>query len=60
MGLSGILNDPVPEEDGIAILKEAYNKGITFFDTSDTYGVDNANEFLIGKVIIIMLILHIG
>ncbi|XP_027114365.1 perakine reductase-like isoform X1 [Coffea arabica] len=51
MGLSGILNDPVPEEDGIALLKEAFNKGVTFFDTSDCYGIDNANEYLIGKAL---------
>ncbi|CDP06791.1 unnamed protein product [Coffea canephora] len=51
MGLSGILNDPVPEEDGIALLKEAFNKGVTFFDTSDSYGIDNANEYLIGKAL---------
>ncbi|KAL0287287.1 UNVERIFIED_CONTAM: Perakine reductase [Sesamum calycinum] len=37
-GLSGILNAPLSHEDGAAILKEAFNKGITFFDTADIYG----------------------
>ncbi|KAF5454659.1 hypothetical protein F2P56_024307 [Juglans regia] len=49
MGLSGIYNDPVPEEVGISIIKYAFTKGITFFDTADVYGA-NANEVLVGKV----------
>ena len=52
MGLSGVYNDPVPDEVGISIIKYAFNKGITFFDTSDVYG-ENANEILIGKVIVL-------
>ncbi|CDP20182.1 unnamed protein product [Coffea canephora] len=51
MALSGILNDPIPEEDGIAIVKKAFNKGFTFFDTSNRYGIDNANECLIEKAL---------
>ncbi|XP_022858357.1 perakine reductase-like isoform X1 [Olea europaea var. sylvestris] len=51
MGLSGIYNNPVPEEEGIAIIKEAFNKGITFFDTSDAYGMNHANEYLVGKAL---------
>lgn len=52
MGLTGIYNASVPEEDGIQIIKECFNRGITFFDTSDVYGVDHANEILVGKVIV--------
>lgn len=51
MGLSGIYNSPVSEEDGIAILKYAFSKGISFFDTSDIYGADHANEILVGKAL---------
>ncbi|XP_028063473.1 probable aldo-keto reductase 1 [Camellia sinensis] len=51
MGLSGIYNSPVSEEDGIAIIKYAYSRGITFFDTSDIYGVVHANEILVGKAL---------
>ncbi|CAI9770409.1 unnamed protein product [Fraxinus pennsylvanica] len=51
MGLTGIYNNPVPEEEGIAIIKEAFSKGITFFDTSDIYGANNANEYLVGKAL---------
>ncbi|CAI9765089.1 unnamed protein product [Fraxinus pennsylvanica] len=50
MGLSGVYNNPLPEEEGIAILKEAFSKGITLFDTSDAYGLNHANEYLVGKV----------
>jgi len=49
MGLSGAYNDPLPEEDGISIIKYAFSKGITFFDTADVYG-PHTNELLVGKV----------
>lgn len=49
MGLTGVYNSPVSEEDGILIIKEAFNRGITFFDTADVYGA-HSNELLIGKV----------
>ncbi|KAH7661429.1 Perakine reductase protein [Dioscorea alata] len=35
MGLSTAYNLPVPEEQGIGIIKHAFKQGITFFDTSD-------------------------
>ncbi|KAI8026548.1 putative aldo-keto reductase 1 [Camellia lanceoleosa] len=51
MGLTGINNSPVSEEDGIAIIKHAFSRGVTFFDTSDIYCVDHANEILVGKAL---------
>ncbi|KAJ0015308.1 hypothetical protein Pint_20517 [Pistacia integerrima] len=48
MGLTGMYNDPVPEEVGISIIRHAFDNGITFFDTSDGYG-PHTNEILIGK-----------
>lgn len=51
MGLSGTYNAPLPEEDGISIIKYAFNKGITFFDTSDIYGHEHVNEILVGKAL---------
>lgn len=51
MGLSGAYNDPVAEEDGVSIIKYAFNKGITFFDTADVYGAAGANELLVGKAL---------
>ncbi|KAL3812561.1 hypothetical protein ACJIZ3_013829 [Penstemon smallii] len=50
-GLSGILNVPLSHEDGAAILKEAFQKGITFFDTADVYGENGDNEIMIGKAL---------
>ncbi|KAJ7978102.1 perakine reductase-like [Quillaja saponaria] len=50
MGLTGIYNDPVSEEAGVSIIKYAFEKGITFFDTSDIYG-PHTNEVLIGKAL---------
>lgn len=50
-GLSGILNAPLSHDAGCAILKEAFNKGITFFDTADVYGQEGDNEIMIGKAL---------
>ncbi|KAF7817839.1 putative aldo-keto reductase 1 [Senna tora] len=50
MGLTGIYNDPVTDEVGISIIKHAFSKGVTFFDTADLYGA-NANEILVGKAL---------
>ncbi|CAK7340949.1 unnamed protein product [Dovyalis caffra] len=50
MGLTGAYNAPLPEDAGISIIKEAFSKGITFFDTSDVYG-PHTNEVLVGKAL---------
>ncbi|KAH9754029.1 Aldo ket red domain-containing protein [Citrus sinensis] len=50
MNLSGGYSSPVSEEDGISMIKHAFSKGITFFDTADVYG-QNANEVLLGKAL---------
>ncbi|OMO96378.1 Aldo/keto reductase [Corchorus olitorius] len=50
MGLSGVYNSPVSEEEGISIIKDAFAKGITFFDTADIYGAQT-NEVLVGKAL---------
>ncbi|KAF9607051.1 hypothetical protein IFM89_030824 [Coptis chinensis] len=50
MGLTGAYNDPVSDDVGITIIKDAFHKGVTFFDTSDVYG-PNTNEALIGKAL---------
>ncbi|KAI6692584.1 hypothetical protein NL676_020294 [Syzygium grande] len=50
MSLTGIYNSPLSDENGIAIIKDAYSKEITFFDTADAYG-PNANEVLVGKAL---------
>ncbi|CAN6575488.1 unnamed protein product [Malus baccata var. baccata] len=50
MGLTGGYNSPVADEDGIAIIKHAFSKGITFFDTADVYG-PHTNEVLVGEAL---------
>ncbi|KDP23656.1 hypothetical protein JCGZ_23489 [Jatropha curcas] len=50
MVLSGVYNAPLPEEAGISIIKEAFERGITFFDTADVYG-PHTNEVLVGKAL---------
>ncbi|KAF3454331.1 hypothetical protein FNV43_RR04778 [Rhamnella rubrinervis] len=52
MALAGVYSSsPFPEGDGILIIKEAFNKGITFFDTADVYGTQFSNEVLVGKAL---------
>ncbi|XP_050383774.1 probable aldo-keto reductase 1 [Argentina anserina] len=50
LGLTGVYNSPVSDEDGISIIVAAFNKGITFFDTADVYG-PHTNELLVGKAL---------
>ncbi|CAJ2631501.1 unnamed protein product [Trifolium pratense] len=50
MGLTGVYNAAVPEDVATSLIKHAFSKGITFFDTSDFYGAQ-ANEVLVGKAI---------
>ncbi len=45
--LGGDWGDPLSEETGLGILKEAVNQGITLFDTADVYG-NGKSESLIG------------
>ncbi|XVE89864.1 hypothetical protein DITRI_Ditri20bG0028900 [Diplodiscus trichospermus] len=50
MGLTGIYNSPLSEEEVMSIIKDAFAKGITFFDTADVYGA-HTNEVLVGKAL---------
>ncbi|RWR80180.1 perakine reductase-like protein [Cinnamomum micranthum f. kanehirae] len=50
-GLSGVYNAPLPHEDGASVIKHAFDGGVTFFDTSDIYGANNDNEFMVGKAL---------
>lgn len=50
MGLSAAYH-PIPtEEQGIDLIKHAYEQGVTFFDTADMYG-PFTNEVLVGKAL---------
>lgn len=50
MGMSFGLGQPVEEKDGIALIRAAVEKGVTFFDTAEVYG-PFANETLVGKAL---------
>jgi aryl-alcohol dehydrogenase-like predicted oxidoreductase len=50
MGLSFGYGQPVPKEDGIALLRAAVDLGITFFDTAESYG-PHTNEELVGEAL---------
>ncbi|CAL5194623.1 unnamed protein product [Lathyrus oleraceus] len=50
MGLTGVYNDAVSEDVAISLIKHCFNKGITFFDTSDVYAA-HVNEVLVGKAL---------
>ncbi|KAL4288867.1 hypothetical protein AHAS_Ahas19G0329100 [Arachis hypogaea] len=50
-GLSGIYNAPLSHEEGCSIIKQVFNKGVTFFDTSDLYGDNHDNEIMVGKAL---------
>ena len=49
MSLSGLYGS-VGDQDGIALIHEALDRGITFLDSSDAYGAGH-NEQLVGKAI---------
>jgi aryl-alcohol dehydrogenase-like predicted oxidoreductase len=49
MGISQSYGDPDPE-GGLATLRSALDRGITFFDTADAYGW-GANEELVGRAL---------
>ncbi len=40
----------MPESEGIRVLREAFNQGVTLFDTAQVYG-PFSNEILVGKAL---------
>jgi aryl-alcohol dehydrogenase-like predicted oxidoreductase len=50
MGISQSYGRPSTREDGIAIIRAAVDRGITFFDTAEVYG-PYANEDLVGEAL---------
>jgi aryl-alcohol dehydrogenase-like predicted oxidoreductase len=50
MNLSHAYGTPPPAEDAAALLLEALDRGVTFFDTAALYGF-GANETLVGQVL---------
>ena len=50
MGLSFGLGPAVDKKDGIALIRAAYARGVTFFDTAEVYG-PFTNEELVGEAV---------
>lgn len=50
MGLSFGLGPEIKKEDGIRLLRHAYEQGVTFFDTAEAYG-PYKNEELLGEAL---------
>jgi aryl-alcohol dehydrogenase-like predicted oxidoreductase len=50
MGLSVGYGPATDEKDAIALIRKAYESGITFFDTAEVYG-QGTNEQLVGKAL---------
>jgi pyridoxine 4-dehydrogenase len=50
MGLSYGYGPAVDRADGVALIRAAYEKGVTFFDSAEAYG-QGANEELLGEAL---------
>ena len=50
MGLSFGYGNAVEKQDAVNLIRAAYDKGVTFFDTAEAYGA-GANEELIGEAV---------
>ena len=50
MGMSFGLGQPMEKNDGIALIRAAVEKGVTFFDTAEVYG-PFTNEKLVGEAL---------
>lgn len=50
MGMSFGLGQAIEEKDGIALIRQAVERGVTFFDTAEVYG-PFANEKLVGEAL---------
>jgi aryl-alcohol dehydrogenase-like predicted oxidoreductase len=50
MGLTFGYGPAVSEQDGIALIRSAYEQGVTFFDTAEAYS-QGGNEILLGKAV---------
>jgi aryl-alcohol dehydrogenase-like predicted oxidoreductase len=50
MGLSHAYGQPVDKPSGIALIRSAVERGVTFFDTAEVYG-PHTNEELVGEAL---------
>ncbi|HXX83428.1 MAG TPA: aldo/keto reductase [Casimicrobiaceae bacterium] len=50
MGLSHAYGKPVEKQEGISLIRAAFDRGVTFFDTAEAYG-PFTNEALVGEAL---------
>lgn len=50
MSISANYGPPAPRDQGIGVIRAAYEKGVTFFDTAEVYG-PYTNEKLVGEAL---------
>lgn len=50
MGLSAAYGAATPREDAVKLLRDAFDRGVTFFDTAEAYG-PFTNEALVGEAV---------
>jgi aryl-alcohol dehydrogenase-like predicted oxidoreductase len=50
MGLSSGYGQPVGKQEGISLIRSAFERGVTFFDTAEAYG-PFTNEELVGEAL---------
>src|SRR2546430_6865056 len=50
MGLSSAYGPPAPRQDGVKIIRAAFELGVTLFDTAEAYG-PFASEELVGEAV---------
>ena len=50
MGLTHAYGKPVEKQAGIALIRAAFDRGVTFFDTAEAYG-PFTNEELVGEAL---------
>jgi aryl-alcohol dehydrogenase-like predicted oxidoreductase len=50
MGISQSYGTPLPREDGVRLIRDAVERGVTFFDTAEVYG-PFTNEEVVGEAL---------
>lgn len=50
MNMAGIYNAPMPKKEMVAVIRSAYDRGVTFFDTAEVYG-PYLSEEMVGEAL---------
>jgi aryl-alcohol dehydrogenase-like predicted oxidoreductase len=50
MGISQAYGTPLPKDEGVKLIRDAVERGITFFDTAEVYGPFD-NEMVVGEAL---------